>query len=394
LRLDRDEAPPRSGRLRLVILVLLLAALGAGYVFGWPYLAARIFKPEVQATEILNVSPAQASVTLTSSGYVIAQTVSDVGPVVAGRIKRIDIKEGDQVKQGQVIAILDNADRQAALSAARSGVTTAKARADVARAELEALEIKAKRERALVKQGVSAAASADDLEAQVAALKKNVAAAEASVKAAGADVRNLKVNLDYMTVTAPIDGIVLGKPAGVGAMVGPFVGAIAKLVDLKSLVVETDVPEARLSMVKLEGPCEILLDAFPGRRLRGEVQQVGPRVDRAKATVTVKVKFVDEPSGVLPEMAARVNFLSEKLDEKSMNEKPKVVVPASAITERAGAKVVFVLDDGRVRMRSVALGAPMANGFELTEGPPAGTRVVRDPPPELSDGREVKESGK
>lgn len=394
MRLDRDEAPPRSGWVRIAILVAVLVALGAGYVFGWPYLAARIFKPEVQATEILNVSPAQASVTLTSSGYVIAQTVSDVGPVVAGRIKRIDIKEGDQVKQGDVIAILDNADRQAALSAARSGVATAKARADVARAELEALEIKAKRERALVKQGVSAAALADDLEAQVAALKKNVSAAEASVKAAGADVRNLKVNLDYMTVTAPIDGIVLGKPAGVGAMVGPFVGAIAKLVDLKSLVVETDVPEARLSMVKREGPCEILLDAFPGRRLRGEVLQIGPRVDRAKATVTVKVKFVDDPNGVLPEMAARVNFLSEKLDEKSMNEKPKVVVPASAITERAGAKVVFVLDDGRVRMRSVVLGAPMANGFELTEGPPAGTRVVRDPPPELSDGREVKESGK
>jgi RND family efflux transporter MFP subunit len=379
---------------RLGVAVGLLGALGAGYVFGWPYLAARIFKPEVQATEILNVSPAQASVTLTSSGYVIAQTVSDVGPVVAGRIKRIDIKEGDQVKQGQVIAILDNADRQAALSAARSGVATARARADVAKADLEALEIKAKRERALVKQGVSAAAAADDLEAQVAALKKNVTAAEASVKAAGAEVRNLKVNLDYMTVTAPIDGIVLGKPAGVGAMVGPFVGAIAKLVDLKSLVVETDVPEARLSLVKLEGPCEVLLDAFPGRRLRGEVQQVGPRVDRAKATVTVKVKLVDDANGVLPEMAARVNFLSEKLDAKSMNEKPKLVVPSSAITERAGAKVVFVLDEGRVRMRAVTLGPPMANGFELTEGPPAGTRVVRDPPAELSDGREVKESGK
>ena len=394
LRLDRDEAPPRTGWVRIVIAIFLLAALAGAYVWGWPWVSARIFKPEVSATEILSVSPAQASVKLTSSGYVVAQTVSDVGPVVAGRIKRIEIEEGDHVKQGDVIAILDNADRQAALTAARTAVTTAKARADVAKADLRAAEIKAKRERALVREGVSAAAAADDLEATVEALKENVEAAEANVKAAGADVKNLKVNLDYMTVTAPIDGIVLGKPAGVGAMVGPFVGAIAKVVDLKSLVVETDVPEARLSMVELGNPAEILLDAFPNRRIRGEIKQIGPRVDRAKATITVKVKFIDDTKGVLPEMAARVNFLSEQLDEKSMSQKSKLVVPASAVTERAGAKVVFVLDGGQVRMRNVKLGEKIANGFEVLEGPPAGTRVVRDPPPELSDGREVKEAGK
>lgn len=395
LKLARDEAPPSSGWLRrIAVLVGLVAALGAAWVWGWPALGKAVFKPEVQPTEILSVSPAQASVKLTSSGYVIAQNASDVGPVVAGRIKRIDIKEGDLVKQGQVIAVLDNADRKAALTSARSQISSAQARADVAKADLAAGELKLKRERALAKEGVSASGIADDLAAQVEAQRKNVQAAEAQVKAAGAEAKNLQVNLDYMTVTAPMTGMVLGKPAGVGAMVGPFVGPIAKLVDLSSMEVETDVPEARLSMVEVGAPAEILLDAFPNRRLRGQVSQVGPRVDRAKATVTVKVKFVDDPKGVLPEMAARVNFLTEKLDPASMNAKPKTLVPASAITERAGTKVVFVLDSGKVRMRAVTLGEPMANGFELLEGPPVGTRVVRDPPPELSDGREVKEAGK
>jgi len=331
-------------------------------------------------------------VKLTSSGFVAAQVSSDVGPVVAGRVKSISVKEGDVVKQGQVIAILENSDRKAAITAARSQVTSAEARAQVSRADLAALELKAKRERALAKEGVGAVATADDLDAQVAAQKKMVEAADAQTKAARAEVRNLQVNLDYMTVTAPINGTVVGKPVGVGAMVGPFVGAIVKLVDLDSLMVETDVPEGRVSALAKGAPTEILLDAFPGKRLRGEVAQVGPRVDRAKATVTVKVKFLDATEGILPDMAARVNFLGEKLDESAMKAPPKVIVPGSAVTERSGAKVVFVLDGGRVRMRAVTLGPAMGTGFELVDGPPSGTRVVKDPPKELTDGRDVKEA--
>ncbi|MBK8994691.1 MAG: efflux RND transporter periplasmic adaptor subunit [Myxococcales bacterium] len=392
LKLDREASDHGSPWLKRLVWLAVIALLGGGgYYVALPRLEAQFFKPEVLVTEISTITPAQASVKLTSSGYVVAQISSDVGPVVAGRVKSISIQEGDVVKAGQVIAILENSDRKSAISAARSQVTSAEARAQVSRADLAAMEIKAKRERALAKEGVSAPAVADDLEAQIAAQKKVVEAADAQTKAARAEVRNLQVNLDYMTVTAPIDGTVVGKPVGVGAMVGPFVGALAKLVDLGSIMVETDVPEGRVHALALKAPTEILLDAFPGKRLRGEVAQIGPRVDRAKATVTVKVKFVDAADGVLPDMAARVNFLGEELSEKSMKEPPKVVVPGSAVTERAGAKVVFVIDGGRVRMRPVTLGPPIGNGFELVEGPPSGTRVVKDPPKELADGKDVKE---
>ncbi|MBI3206618.1 MAG: efflux RND transporter periplasmic adaptor subunit [Myxococcales bacterium] len=394
LKLDRSAPGEGSGWLRRALWVVGLAGvLGAGYFVALPRIEARVFKPEVGVTEITTITVAQATVKLTSSGYVVAQVSSDVGPVVAGRVKSISIKEGDSIRQGSVIAILENSDRKAAITAARSQITTAEARAQVSRADLAALELKAKRERALSREGVSAPAIADDLDAQISAQKKVVEAADAQTKAARSEVRNLQVNLDYMTVTAPISGTVVGKPVGVGAMVGPFVGALARLVDLGSIMIETDVPEGRVHLLAVGAPAEVLLDAFPGKRLRGEVAQIGPRVDRAKATVTVKVKFVDPAEGVLPDMAARVNFLGEKLDEKSLKEPPKVIVPGSAVTDRAGAKVVFVLDGGRVRMRAVTLGAPVGNGFELIDGPPSGTRLVKDPPKELSDGRDVKETG-
>jgi multidrug efflux pump subunit AcrA (membrane-fusion protein) len=153
------------------------------------------------------------------------------------------------------------------------------------------------------------------------------------------------------------------------------------------------VPEARLYLIKPGSPCEISLDAYPDRRYRGATLEIGKRVDRAKATVTVKVKFIDPMEGVLPDMSARTSFLSQEVSADAIKEKPKKVVPASALADRAGGKVVFVLNEGVVKMTPVKLGPPFGGGFELVEGPPAGARVVAQPSSELSDGQRIKEKG-
>jgi multidrug efflux pump subunit AcrA (membrane-fusion protein) len=156
-------------------------------------------------------------------------------------------------------------------------------------------------------------------------------------------------------------------------------------------VVETDVPEGRLHLVGKGRPCEIVLDAYPDRRWRGEVVEVSPQLNRAKASATVKVRFLDRDDTVLPEMAARVSFLQEALDPSKLKEPPKKIVPASAVAERAGSKVVFVLDGGKVHMVPVTLGPPFGGGFELVDGPTPGTKVVSEPPATLEDGKAYKE---
>ena len=141
LKLDRDAVPAGSGWLRRGVWVAVaVGTLGAGYFVALPQVEARLFKPEVAVTEITTITPAQASVTLTSSGYVVAQVSSDVGPVVAGRVKTISIKEGDLVEVGQIIATLESSDRKAAIASARSVVSSSEARAQVSRADLAALE--------------------------------------------------------------------------------------------------------------------------------------------------------------------------------------------------------------------------------------------------------------
>ena len=209
-----------------------------------------------------------------------------------------------------------------------------------ARANLVEASQKATRARRLADRGVSAPATAVDLEARAAGLNASVKAAKAEVRAAQAEVARLRVDLSYTKVVAPISGTVVTKPAEVGELVG-LDREILELADFDSLLVETDVPESRLHKIKPGAPCEIMLDAFPGRRLRGAVETIKPQVDRAKATVTVKVRFTDGQDGVLPQMASRVNFLAKALDQDAVNEPPKHVVPGDAIVERAGSKVVL-----------------------------------------------------
>jgi HlyD family secretion protein len=133
-----------------------------------------------------------------------------------------------------------------------------------------------------------------------------------------------------------------------------------------------------------------VLDAYPEKRYRGAVKEITPEVDRAKATVIVKVGFADETTGVLPDMSARVSFLEKELDQEALKIPPKTVVPGSAVTERAGGKVVFQIESGKVRMVAVQLGPAFGSGFELVKGPAAGTQVVSDPPQALADGQSIK----
>jgi RND family efflux transporter MFP subunit len=392
LRIDRNERPPSSGRvLRWVVAVSIAgAAAFAGWRVGLPMVEAKLFKTEVGVTEVALVSPAQAQVQLTSTGYVVPQVQIDVSSKLVGRVEKSSIREGSVVKAGQILFELDANDQRTAVASAQAKVAAARARAATARAQLAEILQQRDRERRLAESGAVAPATADDLTARAKSLEEQVRAADADVTASQAEVTALSANLTNTTIRAPIDGTVVSKPLHPGDVVNPGT-PMAKLADFGSIVVETDVPEARLHLVKKGGPCEIVLDAYPEKRWRGEVVETSPQLNRAKATATVKVRFVDRDDTVLPEMAARVSFLDAPLDESKLKEPPKKIVPGSAVVERGGAKIVFVLESGRVRMTPVTLGAPFGDGYEIVDGPAPGTKLVSDPPATLADGQAIKE---
>ena len=394
LRIDRDAPKSSAGRTWLIAIVVV-GALGAGGWTLYPRARAEIFKTTVAITEVSLISPVQSSVQVSATGYIVPQVTSKVGPHDTGRLAKVFVKEGDTVKAGQLIAVMETTDQRSAIAAAETRIAVADANVETAKATLAETKQKVTRERALVDRGAEGKSVLDDLVAQQTSLEQQVKASQAAVDAARAERSTYSVNLSERTVVAPIDGTVVTKPMKPGEIATFGTDApIAELVDFTSLLAEVDVPENRLSAIKIGGPADIVLDAYPDKHFRGQAVELGKRVDRSKATLVVKVKFVDAMDGVLPEMSARVSFLATAVSEAALKAPPKKVVAADAVVDRGGRKVVFVIgDQSDVKAATVTLGAAEGNSVELVSGPAGGTRVVASPPPELVDGMKIKEKG-
>src|SRR5258708_6241218 len=232
----------------------------------------------------------------------------------------------------------------------------------------------------------SARARYEKAKASIASLKANIGVAEANARQAG-------VSVEQTLIRAPFDGIVLTKNANVGDIITPFSsatdskGAVVNMADMDTLEVEADVSEASISNIKEGMPTESQLDAYPDVRLLGEVSRIVPTVDRTKATLLVKVKFVEKDPRVLPDMSAKVAFLSRA--PKPEERKPVTAVRPEAIVKRGDRSVLYLVDDKNV-VKEVAVGSPRKLG-DLMEvsGVKAGDKVVLNPPERVRDGVSV-----
>ncbi|HWE26078.1 MAG TPA: efflux RND transporter periplasmic adaptor subunit [Myxococcales bacterium] len=397
LRIEREERRralpgwlPAAAGIVITAIVLLVA---------WKVLAPRIFVPEVETTSVALVSPAQAQQLLVATGYVVPQRQANISPRIGGRVAKLFVEDGTVVKKGQLIAVLEDQDYKAQVLQAEADLRSAEAREKRAEVELLDAQRAYEREKMLNEKNYSTAAALDQATARLDGGKASLVAARHETVSARARVEVAKVNLDNCYVRAPFDGRITQKLTDIGEIVfGAFSagtggrGGIASLADFSTLQVEADVSESQVAKLKTGTPAEIVLDAFPDRRYRGKVAEVRPRVDRAKATVTVKVAFVDEATDVLPDMGAKVTFLAKELDEAASKAQPIPAVQADAVVDRGDGKVVWVVDgDDKLRTVPVVTGAPLGGLVALREGPPAGTKVIRRPEGDLRPGMKVKE---
>lgn len=391
LRIDRSGPRPPNKLLRALVALAIVGVVGGAAVqVGKPWVEAQVFKIEVNVTEVASISPLASQIDLTATGYVVPQVTAKIGAKVVGRITKADLREGQSVKAGQILFELDPADQAAAVASARARVASSHARVLTAKAQRAEVHADFVRQKQLAEAGATARAVVDDLERKVASLDAQIKAAEAEVLAAEAETQSLATGLRNLTVAAPISGVVMTKPAAPGDIASPGM-PLVELADFGSLLIEADVPEARLALAKVGGPCEVSLDALPDQRFRATVSEVGPRLNRAKATGTVKVKLEEPPADLRPEMSARVSFLAKRADQAQLQAAPKIIVPSAAVVDRDGGKAVWVVDGGKVKLVSVVLGESFGTGYVLKQGPPPGTRLVKDPPKALTDGKPIKE---
>ncbi len=393
LKIDKSKVVfrPRKRR-RLIYWALAIIAI---IILGLLY-AKGVFTPsvQVQVATVTQFYPSQAFTMLNASGYVAAQRKSALASKVTGRLIWLGVEEGSPVKKDQVVARLENQDVSATRDQAAANVNVARFNIEQAQAELRDATLSFNRNKELLSRGVVARQAYDDAQARYDKAVAAVAAAEAALKANTAALEGAAALLEYTLIRAPFDAVVLTKDADVGDIVTPLgaaanaKAAVVTIADMNSLEVEADVSESNLSQIRLGQPCEIQLDALPERRFRGEIHMIVPTADRSKATVMVKVRFIEKDSRVLPEMSAKVAFLSRLV--KSDEQKPRTALQQTALVNLKDRKAVLLVEGDRVVETPVSLGSPMGDMVEVLGGVKVGDRVVLNPSDRLKNGSKIK----
>ncbi len=381
--------PRKRRRLLYLIGVILLFILSMVLYFKG-FIVPAI---SVEVVTVSQVYPSQVISLLNASGYVVAQRKAAIASKVTGRLVALMVEEGSRVKEGQIIARLENEDVLAARDQAEANLKAAHANLEAAKAELEEATRIFNRNKQLVVRGSIARAEYETSEARYLKAQASVASAEAGIRASLAALKGAEVALEYTLIRVPFDGVVLTKNADIGDIITPLgaaanaKAAVVTIADLNSLQVEVDVSETNLGLVKIGQPCEINLDAVPDSRYRGVVHAIVPTIDRSKATVMVKVRFVEKDPRILPEMRAKVAFLSRPL--KPEERKPYTAVSQTAILPHSNPSV-FLIQEDRVVETPIRIGKQIGGMVEVLEGLKAGDRVVNKPPRRLRNGSRIK----
>jgi RND family efflux transporter MFP subunit len=387
LRMDREAAAKKLGggggrSRRLVVWLVLLAVAALLAVIGVPRLPW--LAPEIEAATVRILTPGEASLVLTATGYTYARERASVGAKIIGRVERLLVDEGDRVQRGDTIAVLDSDDLVAALRQRRASLLEARAN------QSDAQRQEARFARLLAEKAIA--------QAEYDAVATRLEVAEAQVAVAEASLANARARLQYAVITAPIPGVIIERRIEVGEMVAPggfttqqATGAIVRIANPESLEVEADINESYISRLSLGQPAVIRVDAVPGREYHGRLRQIVPTADRQRAVVEVKVTIDDRDDRILPDMSCNVTFLEEDAGEESAAAgQPMVVAPKASVLQDSEGLFVFLVVDDRVRRTAVELGEEVGDDVEIRSGLSGGERVAVTGVAGLEDGSRVR----
>ena len=402
LRIDRQQTSERSGGgvMAAVIGASVVVLAVAAAVWWWLQPGA----PEVQVVTARSVEAGERAATasvLDASGYVVARRQATVAAEVTGKLIEVNVEEGQRVTEGDVLARLDDATEQAQLALAQAQLAASRSALAETEARLENARRTLARQRDLMARDLTSQAEVDLAETEVDSLAARLANQREQVGVAASQVAVQRQRLDELTIRAPFSGVVIARAAQAGEMVSPISAGggftrtgICTIVDMDSLEIEVDVNEAYIDRVSADQPVVATLDAYPDLEIPARVKAVVPAADRQKATVRVRVAFVERDPRVLPEMGISVRFLeSEAVDLQSDEPETRSLpaIPASAVVRRNGRDYVYRVADDRIELRAVQLGARDGDRVLVIAGIGAGDRLVEDPAGlELEDGQRVR----
>jgi RND family efflux transporter MFP subunit len=396
LRIDRgSDSAPSGGRWAWLAAAAVLAA--AGIALWWWTRPGALPVHVVTAQAIAGDGPAAAGSILDASGYVVARRQATVASKITAKMVELDIEEGDHVKEGQVIARLDDTNVRAALNQAGAQLEYAKAGLAETQVNLANAQRDYDRQRSLLQNHFVSQAAVDNSQTTLDALRAQLATQHSNVDVVARGLSVAQRNLDDTIVRAPFSGIVTVKAAQPGEMVSPVSAGggftrtgIGTIVDMDSLEIQVDVNENFINRVTPAQRVTAKLNAYPDWQIPAHVIAVIPTADRSKGTVTVRIALDQKDGRILPEMGVRVSFLDAAPQAAGGKPAGGVTLPSAAVQGSGTAGVVFVVRDDVIERRAVRLGAISGDNVTVLSGVTAGEKVAVGDFTKLKDGLKVQ----
>jgi HlyD family secretion protein len=362
---------------------------------------------------------------------------------VTGRLAWIGVEKGDKVKEGQVLVRLEDQEFRASYEQAKGQYESAKAyldelqhgsrpeekqqaqhNLDEARATLTNDKLTLDRTKELAAGGVLSRQVLDDASAKYESDQQRVnsltrssdlmklgpraeeiSRAQGALMQAQGQLDYAKSQLDATVIRAPVTGTILDRTAEKGELItaqfasaaagGPQ-GSVVSLADLNDLQVELDIAQADFARLGPTQKAVVTTDAYPDKTYDGLMAQISPEANRQKATVQVKVQVQnpDKYSDIQlrPEMNATVRFLANEASKATAAKPAGVFVPAAAIHDRDGRKIVLIAFNDKAVAREVHVVGQRSDGA-LVDALVGGESVITNAPPNLKDGDKIKIKG-
>jgi RND family efflux transporter MFP subunit len=395
----RDEQRGKS-TMRKKILYASIPAVIFALIVGSAF-ALRSRNPIVQVATVSAGGPAGPQTALNASGYITPRRRATIAAKITGRVTNVYFDEGTRVKEGQLLATLDDSDYKRALDSTKADRDSAVAAIADFEVQLQNAELELKRAQQLHDGGIGTQEALDNASTAAASLRAKIALAKRQVAASESRIAEAQQSVDNCVIHAPFAGIVVSKDAQVGEMVSPVSAGggftrtgIATIVDMNSNEIEVDVNEAFIARVKQGQAVTATLDAFPDAPYEAKVRTVIPTADRQKATVKVRISFLKLDDKILPDMGVKVAFLEEAKPaaNKGQDKAPEAVayIPKSAIRSDSSASYVYLLKDGKVERRAVSIGVERGTDVGILAGVTPGDSIVVKGPESLRDGDKVE----
>lgn len=412
LRINRNATRPPSLLGRMVKLVMALVCLGGlgwgGFVIakqqGWVTQVSDLVPesirnlPEVRVERVTVERGRSADANVVATGYLESRRQAMIGARAAGRIETVNVEEGTRVSSGEVMAVLEHKDMDAALAAIRA--TLARSVAELAEQNVEIARTKTELDRSqrLRDQGSNTVGEYDKARFAHDAAVARKDSLEAAVELAKARVVEAEQMLENMIIRAPFDGTVISKDAEVGESILPGGmgeasgrGSVVTIADLQHLEVDTDVKEDYISRISEGSPVEVAVDAVPDRRYSGVVRKIIPMGDRARATIKVKVSITDVDERLFPDMSATVYFLTGQQETTVADERPRVFCRSDSIRRDDAGTFVWQVDAERRAQRvNVTAGDERDGRMEILEGLEGGEAIITGEAGPVTTGSTVK----